>query len=618
MPLAARTRKPPAALSASRAATLALVMLVLALAPGLLWGLVTAAASPSPSPSRDAKITLRLGWTREPDSLDPFLGYSAPCYEVWHLQYDLLNGHDSATLQPRPEFAESWSHSPDGLTWTFKIRPGMRWQDGRAATAHDVAFTFNYVIKNRMTSFTGYTEGIEKAEAIDDSTVVFTCSRPKSNMLGMWVPILPEHIWRHVDPEDAATDYGNDPPIIGSGPFQVVEWKRGSHLRLVANPDYWAGEPRVDEVILETYQNSDAMVQDLRNGLLAGAWGIPPAQVADLNGPGISSVSYTTIGFDHLTFNCAPAPATGNPVLRDPAFRRALNYAIDKRKIAAVAYSGQVSPATSIIPSGLYAAGPDYHWQPSSADQYTFDLEKAKGALAAAGYRDGDGDGILETKDGEPIELSLLARQESITGQQSGRFIAGWFKQIGLDVRFEVLSEAALSAKVWNTVDGKVQPDYDMFLSGWTGDVDPNFLVSIFTSDQVGMWNRSAWSNAEYDHLFQRQTHQLDPRKRMHTIWKMQRIVYDESPLIPLVYARWQEAYDTRDWTGWVKSPAEEGGVFFTFMTDSYLSVHPSATGSAATSSVPPWKLVGAAAIAASLVVAALLIRHRNRAVDEA
>ncbi len=587
------------------------------LAGGLAWGLSEAATSSASPSSSGGKIVLRLGWTREPDNLNPFVGYSAACYEIWHLQYDLLTGYDAATLQPRPEFAESWSHSPNGLVWTFKIRPGMKWQDGRAATARDVAFTFNYIIRNRMASFTGYTEDIRKVVAPNDTTAVFYCSRPKANMLGMWVPILPEHVWSGIDPKSAGTGYPNDPPIVGSGPFRVVEWRKGSFIRLAANPGYWAGRPRIDEIVFETYENATAMALDLKSGNLAGAWGIPPALVKGLNGPGVTSISYRTIGFDQLTFNCAPAPATGNPVLRDPAFRRALNYAIDKQKIASVAYGGQVTPATSIIPAGLYAPGLDYHWQPTPAEQYHFDLAKAGAALDAAGYPLRSG--VRRNKQGRPITLRLLARAESIMSQQSGKLIAGWFRQLGIGVSFQVVDDAALSDKVWNTVKGKVRPDYDMFLGPWTGDVDPNFLVSVFTSDQIGMWNRSAWSDPGYDRLFKRQAHELDPLKRRQTIWRMQQIIYDASPLIPLVYARWQEAYDTRHWSGWVKSPAKDGGVFFTFMTDSYLHVHPTApdTTDAVSRNTIRWTLIATAALGASALVAWGIVHRRRPRPDE-
>ena len=595
---------------------------IICLAAGLVWGLAAAlAASPSPTASGSSgKVILRLGWTREPDNLNPFVGYSASDYELWHLQYDLLNGYDAKTLLPKPEFAESWSHTPDGLTWTFKIRPGMTWQDGQPATARDVAFTFNYIINNKMSSFTGYTEGIKKVVAVDDATAKFICSRPKSNMLGMWVPILPAHIWSKVAPKDAGTGFPNKPPIVGSGPFQITQWKKGSFILLKANPNYWAGRPKVDEVIFETYQNADTMTQDMKTGTLAGVWGIPPAQMTSLaKAPGMIAKSYTTIGFDQLTFNCAPAPATGNPVLRDPAFRKAIEYAIDKNKIATVAYSGQVNPATSMIPSGLYSPDLDYHWQPTAAEQYPFDLEKAKAALDAAGYKDTNGDGIREDKSGKPIKLGLLARDESIMSQQSGKFIAGWLRQIGIGVDFQVVSEAALSDKVWNTVNGKTEPDYDMFLWGWVGDVDPNFLVSINTSDQVGMWNQAVWTDPQYDQLFSLQSRQLDPQQRKQTIWKMQQMVYDQSPMIPLIYSRSQEAWDTKHWTGWVTSPAKDGGAFYTFQTDSYLKVHPVAAESAANSGSSTLNTViwVVAAVVVAVVVVMLIRRRRGRRAEE-
>ena len=203
--------------------------------------------------------------------------------------------------------------------------------------------------------------------------------------------------------------------------------------------------------------------------------------------------------------------------------------------------------------------------------------------------------------------------------QGSGKFIAGWLEQIGLDIKFQVVSEAALSDRVWNTVGGKVQPDYDMFLWGWVGDADPNFLVSTLTSDQVGMWNQPVWKSAEYDALFAQQGRELDPQKRKDAIWKMQQIVYDQSPLIPLIYSRSQEAYNTKTWTGWVKSPARDGGVFYTFQTDSYLKVHPVAAGTTGDtgggSSVTVWILVAVAAVA--VVIVLVIVRSRGRRVEE-
>ena len=169
----------------------------------------SAQASTSPSPSSGTGV-LRIGWLENPESLNPFVAYNGSDYEIFHLNYDYLVGHDPATMKPRPEFAESWTRSPDGLVWTFTIRHGMTWQDGQPATASDVAFTYNYIIDNQMAMFTSYTEGIMSVKALDDYTVEVRTAKPKPNMLSSVIPILPEHIWFKVDPKKAGTDYAND------------------------------------------------------------------------------------------------------------------------------------------------------------------------------------------------------------------------------------------------------------------------------------------------------------------------------------------------------------------------------------------------------------------------
>ena len=140
--------------------------------------------------------------------------------------------------------------SADQKTWTFKIRHGMTWQDGQPVTANDVAFTFNYIVKNKLNNVAVYTSGITGAKAIDDYTCQITTDAPKSNMLAMIVPILPQHIWSKVSGKAAGTSYANNPPIIGSGPFQVVQWVKGQFIELKANPTYWKGKPHIDRAHL--------------------------------------------------------------------------------------------------------------------------------------------------------------------------------------------------------------------------------------------------------------------------------------------------------------------------------------------------------------------------------
>ena len=245
-----------------RSRSLLLLLGAAVLCCGLVWGLGSAlAADPSASPA-SGKVVLRVGWTNDPDNLNPFIGAETSAYEIWLLNYDFLTGY-SLDLKPTPDLATSWETSADGKVWTFHLRPGVKWQDGVAFTAKDVAFTYNYIVDNQMGALSSLTTYITKAVAIDDLTVEIRCSKPKANMITTWIPILPEHIWSKVSPKAAGASYQNKPPIIGTGPFQTVEVKKGDYVRMVRNPSFWGPKPTIDEILFVTYQNPDSMTEDL-------------------------------------------------------------------------------------------------------------------------------------------------------------------------------------------------------------------------------------------------------------------------------------------------------------------------------------------------------------------
>ena len=470
--------------------------------------------------------------------------------------------------------------------------------------------------------FLDYVKFIDKVEATDATHVVFTCSKPKANMLGLWIPILPEHIWSKVSPKEVETKFKNDPPIIGSGPFQTVEWKKGKYVRLEANKSYWRGAPKVDEVIYQTYQNSDTMAQDLKTGAIQSAWNIPSAQFDPLNNePDLEAIRAVTIGFDQLGFNCADQrkfpKSTGHPVLQDPAFRSALQWAIDKDKIVAIGYNGNAAAADTILTRDFYPPDADFHLTPE--DPYTFDLEKAKAALEAAGYTDGDGNGIREYK-GKDITLRLYARAESTASQNCGKLITGWFESVGVDIDFEVIDDAALGDKQYAYDGDQFAPDFDLFIWGWGGDVDPNFILSVLTTGSIENWSDSNWSNAEYDQLFLDQQTTIDVQARIAIVHKMQQIVYDESPYIPLVYPKDLLAANKGTWTGWVRANNDKGSWWYNTQPDTYVAVQPGVTtekeagGGSSTGLIVG---IVAAAVVVLLIVVLLVRRRGARAETE-
>jgi len=582
------------------------------------------AASPSASPSASPLI-LKVGWSPDPDSLNPFVAYQQSSYELLHVAYDFLTDYGDKYLETQPGLAESWTKSADGLTWTFKIRSGVMWSDGQPLTARDIAFTYNWEIKLGLTAFASALDGIEKAEATDDSTLVVTCSRPKADILSMWCPILPEHVWGKFKTSDEVTKYVNRPPIVGSGPFQIVEWKKDQFVRCVANKSYWGGAPKADELVFQLYTNFDTMASDIKLGTIDLAINLPPAQVKPLDGEqSLSAAGCSQKAFDYLSFNCYKGPSLGNPVLRDVRFRQALNWGIDKNKMAELAYQGYADPGTSLFEVHYYNPSLDWHWQPPADMEYKYDPAKAKQLLAAAGYKDTDGDGILnDPKNGNKnITLRLWSRVQSPQSQVMGRLIAGWWKDLGLDINYSVEDESVLSNGQYNTVGGTYKPDYDIYIWQWQpSGSDPGRRLGYFRTVQINGQNDCCWSNKQYDDLWTQQSQQLDPQKRRAIAYQMQQLFYEQTPYIVLTYPKVLEAWNTSRWQGWVRIPQPSGAVaFISDNVSNYYKVGPkTATTTPTSTSSNSTALIAAIVVAALIVIGVvILLVRRGRRAEEA
>ena len=577
-----------------------LLFTVVALAIGLGIGLAGALAADESESPAPGKVTLKIGWLSEPDNLNHFIGYSDASYEIWSLQYDYLF-NERADGTPGPELAverptvENGGISPDGKVWTVKIRPDVMWQDGQPLTAEDVAFTYNYIIEGGLWNYTLLTAGIDHVEAVDPTTVKIVCLKPKADMVFAAIPIIPKHIWENVKPGAAQNTYVSKPPIVGSGPFQVMEFKKSDYVKLVRNPSYWGQEPAVDEILFVYYTNADTMTQDLKMGTIDAAEGLPKAQFSGVKGDGAFGTSAWNVTlFDYLTLNCKEGPSLGNPILRDREFRRALCQAIDRQALVDIAWSGMAEPGTTIINPGTWT-NPDYHWEPSAEQELAFDLEKARQTLDAAGYKDSDGDGVREDKSGKPIKIRLWAPSDSPQEQSEGKLIAGWWKDIGVGVNFEVLDFGTIDERYWNYEGDTYAPDYDAYMATTLGYADPGQTVPWFTTEQIENWNEPCWSNAEYDKLSAEQVSVMDPQQRAEMIWRMQEIMYEEAVYPVLTYPRNMQAYNTDKWEGW--TPLGFGGTdgpgpaFMTsYNTETYLNLKPTSEsadgGSSSTATV--------------------------------
>ncbi|MFN8184176.1 MAG: ABC transporter substrate-binding protein [Candidatus Nanopelagicales bacterium] len=540
--------------------------------------------SPTPAPAGE-KTVFTVGITQDVDSTNPFTGIAAASFEAYQMMYPTLTEYSAADFSTVPGLAESWEESPDRTYWTYKIRPGLKWSDGEPLTARDAAYTFNRVINGdiEQTNYGGYTSNITRAVAEDDTTLVLYVKKPSPIMYHLAVYVLPEHIWKKVDGKQVKS-YKNEPqggdPVVGGGPYVLVERRKGEFLRFEANPDFYGGRPTADEVVFRVYKNTDAIAEALRKGEVDYANDLSANVFNSLAGTeGITTVPSVYSGFNQIAFNMGAALTDGTPIgngsklVLDPQVRLAIAQATDRQVLADKVYGGFARPGSTVIPP-LYG---DLHLEP--ADLVTFDLGAANATLDAAGYTMGE-DGVRVSPDGERMSLRLLGRQESSESQKVVEYVKDWLSQIGIEVKVKIVSEDTLYERVGNG-------DYDMFEWGWVVEPDPDYQLSTFTCGQRSTEDNgtiyaglsdSFYCDAEYDRLYKEQKLETDTAKRAEIVRQMQQMLYDSNAYVVTVYYDNPTAYRSDRWTNFSPQPAPDGVLLFQYGTWSYESITPVST----------------------------------------
>ena len=504
---------------------------------------------------------MRIGITVEVDSLSPLISYSQIGYEVFMLIYDSLVTFDE-NLEPVPGLAKKWTVSDDETEWTFVLRDDVKWHDGESFTSSDVKYTYDLLLENELGMYSGYLGGITEVSCPDDYTVVMKTENPKANMLFNSCPILPEHIWKDVSPDEYET-WPNENPI-GTGAFKFVKFRLGEYLQLAASDDYFNGRPKIDELVYVLYANTDTLAQSLKLGEIDAAINFSTSQLKSLqNEKGINAISAVALGFTELSFNLwEDAQSKANPLLKDASIRHAIEYCINKQKILDVVYSGQGMVGTTLIPPEAL-----YHYNPSEDELRSYDIAKANQILDEAGYLDHNGDGIREDSNGNALEFILTLRAENSDEVKTGQMIKGSAEEAGMKMNIETVDDGVLIDKIYSG-------DFDMFIWGWGTDLDPTTILNVMTTGQIGNMSDSNYSNEEYDQLFVKQQTIMNTDERESVVWEMQKILYEDAPYIILFYDNSLQAVNDEKWTGWKRIP-EDGGYFFNLTNYNYLNVKP-------------------------------------------
>src|SRR5215210_3025100 len=372
---------------------LALVVVPCALLLAVLMA-VSAQSQDSGGGGGKKPVIFDVGDPQGIDSMNPLIGVTVAAYEAWNIQYATLTDKAASDFHTIPGLAESWKGSKDGLTWTYKLRPGLKWSDGKPLTAEDIAWNINTSRDEEWINHSATTVNLD-ATAKDDTTLVIKTKVPDPKLPTMDVYILPEHVWSKMNADERGKYNATDG--VGSGPFVLEKFEKGQFARFKANRYFWGGKPAVDEVILRKFNNPDAMVAALKTGELDAAEDIPGAAFDQLaKDDKIQTIEGNQGAMSEIAINGGDGLKKPHPALLDLRVRQAIAHAIDKKTLVARVLAGLGQPAETLSTS------PDPNWTPKiPADQvYDFDLDKAKQILEDAGYKDTDGDGVREMPGG--------------------------------------------------------------------------------------------------------------------------------------------------------------------------------------------------------------------------
>ncbi|MDV6376193.1 ABC transporter substrate-binding protein [Deinococcus arenicola] len=399
--------------------------------------------------------TLTVGLDADPPRLDPALSTALVDRQVMNQIFDKLVDLD-ADLKVIPALAASWKVTNGGLTYTFKLRSGVKFSDGTPLDAAAVKYGLDRnrtlegsARKNEMTS-------IKEVKVVDAQTVQLTLSQPYGPLLA----VLTDRAGMIVSPtaaKKAGADFQNNP--VGSGPFTFVSRVRQDNITLNANKTYWGGAPKIDKLVYRPFPDGDVRYANLLSGAVQAITPIDPKDISKLEqNAKFNVLNYPGIGFQGVWFNVTRAP------FNNKNLRQAVAATIDREAIAKSIFYGTVTPAAGPFPPGTAAA--------SSA------IKVQKPDIAAAKKKLG----------GKPLSFTLLTTPGSVTTQLAQVYQA-MFAQAGITAKIEQVEFGTL-------LDRADKQDYDALMLGWSGRPDPDgniydFFVTNGTNNQAGYSNKT-------------------------------------------------------------------------------------------------------------------------------
>ena len=423
----------------------------------------------------------------------------------------------------RPDLAERWEISEDGLTYTFYLRENVKWHDGEPFTSADVKFTFDlYLDPELALPQAGFFSVIDHIEAPDDYTVVFYLKEQSPILMPLGFAfwrnhmVIPKHLYEGTDIWD--NPYNMNP--IGTGPFKFVKWVKGDYLTLVKNEDYYIeGLPYLDGIIYKIAPSSASQIAALETGEAGCVNIVPEPEVRRLmETEGIEVFPVFKIGLtNYLGFNQGTSPeGNENPILMDEKVRHAIVHALNRQEIIDLALGGFGRVQHSWVSSELV------NFYEPNVPKYDYDPEKANLLLDEAGYPRGT--------DGTRFSIRLYYTAGDTPRERASEIIKSQLSEVGITV--ELITADWPTLKDWITV----KYDFDLCWFGHATGPDPDRLYTYYHGTQInpGSWQYVRYNNSEVDALWDESRKTVDPAVRSDLFNQMQMIMMQDLPIVPI------------------------------------------------------------------------------------
>lgn len=446
-----------------------------------------------------------LGVGSDPTSVNPLFANDRVSLTITNVLYDKLYNVKSGEVV-YDGLAESMTPSEDHLTYTLKLKDGIKWHDGKDITADDIIFTYDSILDDKQNAkgqnVLKSDAGVVEYKKVDDKTIEYKL--PKVDMTFVegisGISPIPKHVFEG-EAEIAKSPKNAEP--IGSGPFKFKEHKTGELYQVERFEDYHGDVAKLDGIAYKVIPDANASMVALENGEISVSY-IKPKDVAKFEkNDNFEIVTFPEGMVDNLFFR------VDSENLKDVKVRQAISYAIDKTKLIQGTYLSEdyADPAYSAFATNTGFFSDD-------VEKYDYNVDKAKELLKEAGK--------------ENLELKLMYTSGSPAQEKEGLLIQEMLKEVGINVELLPMERATFIEKL---LDGS-NHDFDMAINGYVMGDNPHSYASIFKSDSSE--NFSNYNNPKIDELFEQAKVETDEAKRRELYKEIQQILAEDAVEYPV------------------------------------------------------------------------------------